>query len=288
MKIKVTPNWQNHIRLEFSSGNPDNDHPEPGITIAFWKWYIQINCWMPFKPIEKKVKATFWDAATIERMGRDWYINYTERRYGFYVCDGHFNVNYGRYTHDSSTEQRWSMFLPWTQWRHVRHTMYNIDGSVFFEELEDKKGQKKDWMEWHQARDNLPKVCFRFADYDGEIIEVETFAEERQWKFGTGWFKWLSWFRKDLVKRSLDLDFTKEVGKRKGSWKGGTLGHSVDLGPNELYETAFKRYCKEHNLTYLQMIPAVSDLSRKKWRKQESNLEACAADGGASAQVKKG
>lgn len=265
MKIKVTPNWNNHIRLEFSSGNPDNDHPESGITIAFWKWYIHIKCWMPFKPLEKKVTATFWDAATVERLGRDWYIDYTERRYGFYVSEGHFNVNYGRYSHDSDNEDRWSCFLPWTQWRHVRHTMYNPDGTMFFEELEGKKGLKKDWMEWHLARDNIPKVCFRFKDFDGEIIEVETFVEERQWKRGTKWCSWLSLFYKDKIRRSLDLAFTKEVGKRKGSWKGGTLGHSIDTEVGEPYSSAFQRYCVENKLTFLDQLPALADLSMKKW-----------------------
>src|SRR3546814_11660054 len=29
---------------------------------------------------------------------------------------------------DSSTEQRWGCFLPWTQWRHVRRSFYGLHG----------------------------------------------------------------------------------------------------------------------------------------------------------------
>src|SRR4051812_33783300 len=40
-------------------------------------------------------------------------------KYGFTISDGHLSVGLGRVTNDSSTEQRWGCFLPWTQWRHV-------------------------------------------------------------------------------------------------------------------------------------------------------------------------
>ena len=76
-------------------------------------------------------------------------------------------------------------------------------------------------------------------------------SEERQWKFGTGWFKWLSLFRKDRVRRSLDIDFSREVGREKGSWKGGTIGHGIEMLPGESNEQAFRRYCTENNLSFI-------------------------------------
>ena len=41
-----------------------------------------------------------------------------------------------------------------------------------------------------------------------------------------------------------------ETGKRKGSWKGGTIGHSIGMEPGELHESAFRRYCTEHNMVF--------------------------------------
>lgn len=84
-------------------------------------------------------------------------------------------------------------------------------------------------------------------------------VEEREWHRGEGWFKWLKWFYPAKIKRSLDLSFSAEVGPQKGSWKGGTLGHGIDMLPNETVEDAFRRYCSmEHErkgrkfmLTYL-------------------------------------
>lgn len=37
-----------------------------------------------------------------------------------------------------------------------------------------------------------------------------------------GWFKWLSWFGRPKIRRSLDIQFSSETGPEKGSWKGGT------------------------------------------------------------------
>ena len=75
--------------------------------------------------------------------------------------------------------------------------------------------------------------------------------EEREWHFGTGWFKWLSWFRPRKIRRSLDLRFSGETGDRKGSWKGGTLGHSINMLAGEMHELAFRRYCLEHKMTFI-------------------------------------
>jgi hypothetical protein len=54
-----------------------------------------------------------------------------------------------------------------------------------------------------------------------------------------------------MVKRSLDLRFSDEIGPEKGSWKGGTVGHSIDMLPSESPEAAFRRYCEqEHRAKY--------------------------------------
>jgi hypothetical protein len=40
----------------------------------------------------------------------------------------------------------------------------------------------------------------------------------------------------------------------KGSWKGGTVGHSIAMLPGELHGAAFARYCEQHEMT-LQAEP---------------------------------
>jgi hypothetical protein len=83
------------------------------------------------------------------------------------------------------------------------------------------------------------------------VLSAKTRIEEREWRYGRGWFKWLSWFRQPKVWRALDIDFSGETGEEKGSWKGGTMGTSIGMLPGELHESAFRRYCAEHNMTFI-------------------------------------
>lgn len=153
----------------------------------------------------------------------------------------HLQVNYGMRSWDSATEQRWGYFLPWMQWRMVRHTLHNLDGSIFFTE---KKGH---WDEYWKAKESVPTVKFEFMDSDGEVIVATCYIEEREWHRGEKWFAWLKHFYKPMVSRSLDMSFSKEVGKEKGSWKGGVVGTSIEMIPGENPESAFKRFCdKDH------------------------------------------
>ena len=197
------------------------------------------------RPYREKVKFTHISDADIARLGRDWYWRIDERAFGFTIHEGHLSVAFGRQTHDSSTEKRWGKFLPWTQWRHVRHSFCDMDGDLFAHVPD------RDW----EARQKLEVACpveiFDFMDFDGERITATTRIEEREWRFGEGWFRWLSLFRSPKIRRSLDLRFSAEVGPRKGSWKGGTIGHGIEMHSGELHEAAFRRYCAENNLTFV-------------------------------------
>jgi len=210
------------------------------------------------KPWRQKVIAKSWDAETIQRLGRDWYWDTHEREYGFTLSEGHLSVMLGRQTHDSSTEHRWGAFLPWTQWRHVRHSYYGLNGEHVATLPDTGKSYRLDPGRWERERaieDAVPTRSFAFTDFDGELINVTTKIEEREWRFGTGWFKWLSLFRKPKIIRSLDLRFSAETGKRKGSWKGGTVGHSIEMQPGELHEAAFRRYCPQNGMTFVGAVP---------------------------------
>lgn len=173
------------------------------------------------------------------------------RDFGFSLSEGFLSIARGRVTNDSSTEQRWSCFLPWTQWRSVRETLFDTSGSVFYERRGQSPRYGTDaWDAQRAAKDTCPTVTFSFKDFDEEPITAKTRLEETEMRRGTGKFKWVSLLCKKRVWRSLDIQFSGETGKRKGSWKGGTIGHGIDVLPGELHEDAFRRYCKKHDMTF--------------------------------------
>ena len=239
-------------------GSGDEDHP--GSFVRLGAFHRTLICALPpiIPPYRKKVMASSWDEATVARLGRNWYWNITEREYGFSYDGnngsvgggGFLSIYFGRQSHDSSTEQRWSWFTPWNNWRHVRHSMYDLAGNHFWTEPQHKKGTPWDHESWYKAKDTCPSFTFAFEDFDGEFLTAKTRIEERQWSLGTGWFEWLSRFKKPIIHRSLDIEFSGETGKRKGSWKGGTIGHAIEMLSGELHQSAFERYCAEHEMKF--------------------------------------
>ncbi|WP_341249262.1 hypothetical protein [Cupriavidus pauculus] len=223
-----------------------DEHPGCYLMMRAFGWSLRLRLPRIIKPHVVKHKATTWDAATVARMGRDWYAEIFPREFGFSLSDGFLQIFLGPQTWDSLTTKSWCTHLPWTQWRHVRHSYYDRLGEHYWTEQDGME-----WTERQRMQDACPTVAFRFADYDGTEIVATTRIEEREWRFGTGCFKWLSLFRRPKVRRSLDITFASEVGPEKGSWKGGLIGTGTDVLPGELHEGAFLRYCsQEHRSKY--------------------------------------
>lgn len=203
------------------------------------------------KPWKEPFGEPITDPGLIARIGPRYYHTH-RRQFGFSIVEGAAHIHYGAQTHDSRTDSSKCYFFPWRQWRHVRHSLYDLEGKLFA----DMPAQRRmmDTWAWREAlQAACPTRTFEFLDYDGQAIAVHTRIEEREWLAGEGRFKWLSWFRKPNISRSLDLQFSSEVGNRKGSWKGGTTGHSISMTPGELHQSAFRRYCGEHALTFVEV-----------------------------------
>lgn len=237
------------LAVVLASGD-DDDYPGCGLRLSAFGHTLIIKLPPIIRPWRRKVIAETWDEATVQRMGRNWYWDTYPREYGFSYAEGYLRVSYGRQTHDSSTEQSWGWFPPWTQWRFVRHSLYDLDGKLFADLPARARFGTPAYEEQNRLTEACPTAAFAFLDYDSDPLIVTTKIEEREWRFGERWCKWLSLFRKPQVRRSLDLRFSGETGRRKGSWKGGTIGHSIDLKPGELHESGFRRYCAEHEMTF--------------------------------------
>jgi hypothetical protein len=234
------------FRAVFSSG--DDEKARNSLTVNAFGWVARV--WLPtlIQPHKVKCTATYWSAEDIARMGRDWYYEISPREFGLCISDGHLSVYYGEQTDSSLTTKRRGWFLPWRQWRHVRYSLYDRNGRLFWEQRKKKdiRGIKA-FTDQYDAEKACPAASFLIRDYDGEQVTARTVIDEREWRFGEGWFRWLSWLRAPKIRRSLKIEFSAEVGTQKGSWKGGLVGTGIDMLPGELHESAMRRYCaKEH------------------------------------------
>lgn len=176
----------------------------------------------------------------IKPFGEKW--DQHSREYGFLWVDGAVHYYYGPQTYDSVSTRSGLWNVPWLQKRHVRQSLYGLKGELMWQWF-DRRDGRRSFDAYYWAKGALPKVEFEIEDYDGKRIKAATHIEEREWRHGEGWFKWLSLFVPRRIHRSLDIEFAAEVGTEKGSWKGGLIGTSIEMLPDELHEAAFRRYC---------------------------------------------
>lgn len=180
--------------------------------------------------------------------------------YGFSAAKGALHWHFGPQTHDSITTKSKCWFYPWREHKMVRHTVYDLEGDKFAD-LPDWGFRKKNgWEVKNVIEAACPVARFQFHDFDGELITATCRVEEREWKRGKGFFR-LLYLGRNKISRGLDLAFSSEVGRRKGSWKGGTVGHSITMLPGELHEAAFRRYCEQEGLKFIGAEPAATILT---------------------------
>lgn len=137
-------------------------------------------------------------------------------------------------------ERRWHRDWPW-DFDYIRSSYLLADGSWRTEtsakQAEVNRHGRDAAMAYHDecwsARDLRwqEEHPYRYVLRSGEVQErIATIAiTEREWR--RRWLKWLPWGAK--VVRSIEVDFSDEVGERSGSWKGGTVGCGYEMRPGE-------------------------------------------------------
>ncbi len=212
--------WKGNFSVQLSSG--DDEDPGNEFRVIAFGWAIKCSLPQIIKPAGK-------------------YGEY-DKRYGFTLSDmgagyNFFQIFYGADSYDSRDRKHWACYLPWKMWNFKRHSLYDGDGNHVI--------TTNNFDDFNAAEEDCKKAHFKIKDYDGEEVVATCYIEEREWSRGEGWFKWLKFFYKNKVRRSLRISFNEETGPEKGSWKGGTLGTGIDISDNENVEEAFRRYCSE-------------------------------------------
>jgi hypothetical protein len=249
---RCSDSWR-PLRLVFSTGGGNDDCGDEGnnLTGYAFGWIARVRLPSLMAPWKIWVDTSRYAWAKGPDSG---YWDVYPKEYGFSLSDGFLQLFLGPQTHDSLTTKSWCTHLPWTEWHFHRFSLYGLHGEHLKSWISSRKTKRMNadhFTEQHEFEKTMPVRKFMVEDHDGEQIEVTTHIQEREWTFGEKWFQWLRFFRKPRVHRSLDINFAKEVGTEKGSWKGGLCGTSIEMLPGELHEAAFIRYCdQEHRAKY--------------------------------------
>lgn len=116
------------------------------------------------------------------------------------------------------------------------------DGSWEHEFKNERLGERNKQFWKDEWKEKQASWNYDYIDsYDNSVIPTTIYVEEREWR--PKWLQWTKLFA--ITNKTIDAHFSKEVGKRKGSWKGGTIGCSYTLLPNETPLECLKRMEKE-------------------------------------------
>lgn len=107
---------------------------------------------------------------------------------------------------------------------------------------------ESDWKNYNYMIDHVKEIAttwdYVWVDkYDGKEIPCTYYIEEMEWR--PKWLKWTSLFSK--VRRSIAIEFSEEVGSKKGSWKGGVTGCGFEMNPWETPRDCIERVHNEKN-----------------------------------------
>ena len=101
-------------------------------------------------------------------------------------------------------------------------------------------------MKYQGGCQNPTTWTFDYTDpYDGAVVPCKYWVEEMEWR--PKWLKWTKAFAK--TRRYIEVEFSQEMGPRKGSWKGGTLGCGYELLPDEHPTDCIKRMEREYKFS---------------------------------------
>lgn len=198
----------------------------------------------------------------VDTSGYDWakkdgskgYWNHIRRDYGIGTFDNSLHIRYGiqpgswSKSDPKNSDHTFVWFIPWLNQRFVRKSYYDAFTQEHMRTFWEKDQRGKGIRMYEEQREFEDKeykhMLVKFKDFDNEEVTAKCRIEEMEWRWGTGFFKWLSLFRKPFIRRTLWISFDKETGYEKGSWKGGTMGQGIDMLPGEIAEDAFTRYAR--------------------------------------------
>lgn len=163
-----------------------------------------------------------------------------ERNYGFYLYP---NLNSWQSTVFQFYNKSSHIDMPWKyEWESTEHLDWDMNVVVA-----EYKLKGRDWNTYYAATEQYKKDHSRTFDYtyylkNGEVQhrKASVTIVRRTWRV-RGW----PWKKK--INTSIDVTFDDEVGERTGSWKGGTIGCSYEMLPNETPEQTLRRMESESN-----------------------------------------
>lgn len=155
---------------------------------------------------------------------------------------------FGWYYHSNSLVLCWNMtnkfiHMPWTyEW--VRTSRYCKDGTWVTDSKAD--GRKDFWKEEWKDKLYTETHHYLYTTKYGDVQDdIEATIGVSEMEHRQKWLKWTKRFAK--IRKSIEIEFSNEIGSERGSWKGGTIGCGYTMLPGETPYITLMRMQKERS-----------------------------------------
>ena len=151
-------------------------------------------------------------------------------RYGVQIHDNTFWIHLGGEMNSwEQCDSKWlTWYLPWFSWVFDIHEVWTDEGWV-----EANRGEYSSPYSDDRVVETHP---YSYALKNGEVQSREAviFKERRKWH--RKWFPFIK-----MIRETISVDFSDEVGEKTGSWKGGCTGCGYDLKKGETMLSCLRR-----------------------------------------------
>lgn len=208
--------------------------------IFYWGWCFDISydaCGYFDNRPRINLDLIFFSLTFILPFRNNWTDECVPPKWGISIHNNIFWLYKGGRGNMSGGNKWWTWSIPFISKEWVRTSILLKDDTWEHETPKKRESFYED--KWKKRQKSW---TYDYTDkHDGEVIPTTIYVEEREWR--PKWLKWTNLFSK--IERTIDVKFSKEVGKRKGSWKGGTVGCGYLILPNEDPLDCLKRMEKE-------------------------------------------
>ena len=153
-------------------------------------------------------------------------------RYGVAVHNDTFWIYKGGDYQDGQCQNQWiSWYLPFFSYTFVGHWIEDKDHN--WVRMSHRKHKGPEPWDFRKDKAYVEVHPYKYTLKNGTVQQrtATCTVEKRIWH--RKWFPFLK--RESTV---IDVEFSDEVGERSGSWKGGTIGCSYEMLPDEtVYDT---------------------------------------------------
>lgn len=186
------------------------------------------------------ISLGFFNLDLIFPIRNKWTDECVPPKYGIAIHGNTFWIYKGGKGNLNGGNKWWTWDIPLLTKEWVRTSILLKDNTW---EHESKGNSKKFYSDEWKSKQKVWEYSYE-DNTDGEIIPTKVHVEEREWR--PKWLTWTKFFRD--IHRTIDVEFLKECGRGKGSWKGGVTGCSYRLLKNETPMDCIKRMEKERDL----------------------------------------